>query len=148
MRFWKREGDAELEARLRAGRPEPRPEVTRTITDRVRPRHGGSQRGLRRAPLGLAGGLTAFVLTAAIVLGGWSAPTDAAHRFFNFPSAQQTQVVAAAPTANQYDTDVTVCVLGFFEMRLSPLAAQTMISFGLAQPGPCGAVMQNSTRRR
>ena len=40
MRRTKRGSDRDIEARLRADRPEPTPEVTRAISDRVRPRRG------------------------------------------------------------------------------------------------------------
>src|SRR4051812_12665115 len=58
MSMWRRDRDSDLERELRAGRPEPRAEVTQEIADRVRPRRNGFTRGLDRVPLGVAGVLS------------------------------------------------------------------------------------------
>ena len=63
MRFSKAGGDHELEAQLRDARPEPRPEFSQAIADRVRPRRNGLKPGLTRIRLALAAALTALVLT-------------------------------------------------------------------------------------
>lgn len=63
MAFWKRGGEDALEAQLRTARPEPSPEFTQAIADRVRPRTSPVKRGSRRLSVLLAAGLSALVLT-------------------------------------------------------------------------------------
>jgi len=69
MPSWKRDGDRALEDELRAARPEPRLEVTRSIADRVRPRDSAGKRRFGRLQLAVAGGLTALVLTPVVATG-------------------------------------------------------------------------------
>lgn len=137
MRFSKRNADRKLEARLRAGRPEPSREVTRAIADRVRPRRAGFVHGLRRVPLGLSGGLAAIVLTATIaVAGGGFGLTSTSDSAKSQTAFHRT--VVPPPTANQYGNRVTVCILGFVEVRLSRRAALILVRIGIAVNGPCG----------
>lgn len=69
MRSGKRDGDRALEDVLRAARPQPPPEVTRSIADRVRPRDSAGRRRFGRLQLAVAGGLTALVLTPVVATG-------------------------------------------------------------------------------
>lgn len=68
QRFWKRRGGDDLEAELRASRPEPRPELVRSVVDRV---HADRR---RRAPAPLraafAGVLSSVMVVAFVLAGG------------------------------------------------------------------------------
>ncbi len=129
--------DRDIEAQLRSTRPEPTPEVTRAIADRVRPRRGvmGS---LARVPLGLAGGLTAIVVAVALALGGGTAALNTAGDALNVRSSKAK--VAQAPSIQQYEEDdeVVICVFGFIEQEVSPLYAAIAVELlGIAEYGPC-----------
>lgn len=119
MAFWKRGGEDELEAQLRTARPEPRPEFTRAIADRVRPRTSPVKRGSRRLSVLLAAGLSALVLTPVAA--------SAFHIPFvpHLPGVPDAATIVAsfvnigadndAPTVSQYQCPVdplTVFVLG------------------------------------
>ena len=69
QRFWKRRGGDDLEVELRANRPEPRPELVRSVVDRVRADRP------RRMPaplrLGLAGALSSVMVVAFALAGGF-----------------------------------------------------------------------------
>ena len=136
MRRTRRGPDRDIEAQLRAARPEPTPEVTRAISDRVRPRRGlmGS---LARVPLGLAGGLTAIVVAVALALGGGTSALNTAGEALNVRSskAKVAQTQAIRPYAD--DDDVLICVLGIIEQEVSPLIAAIQVAFGIAEYGPC-----------
>jgi hypothetical protein len=69
MPSWNRDSDRALDAELRAARPEPTPEVTQAIADRVRPRQTAGSHRFGRVHLALAGGLTALVLTPVVAMG-------------------------------------------------------------------------------
>lgn len=69
MPSWNRDSDRALDAELRAARPEPTPEVTRAIADRVRPRQTAGTHRFGHVHLALAGGLTALVLTPVVAMG-------------------------------------------------------------------------------
>ena len=115
MAFWKRGGEDELEAQLRTARPEPRPEFTQAIADRVRPRTSPAKRGSRRLSVLMAAGLSALVLTPVAA--------SAFHVPF-VPHLDAGTIVASivnigtdndAPTVNQYQCPqdpLTVFVLG------------------------------------
>ena len=115
MAFWKRGGEDELEAQLRTARPEPRPEFTRAIADRLRPRTSPVKRGSRRLSLLMAAGLSALVLTpvAASAIHIPGVPHLNAGTFVG--SFLNIGADADAPTVNQYQCPVdplTVFVLG------------------------------------
>jgi hypothetical protein len=79
VRFWKRRGGLDLEAELRAARPEPRRELLHTLTERVR--EDGRAPLRRRAPrLALAGALTAAMLAALASVGGFGYAATAARQ--------------------------------------------------------------------
>jgi hypothetical protein len=69
QRFWKRRGGDDLEVELRANRPEPRPELVRSVADQVRADRP------RRMPaplrLGLAGALSSVMVVAFALAGGF-----------------------------------------------------------------------------
>ena len=69
MPSWNRDSDRDLDAELRAARPEPSDEVTQAIADRVRPRETARRHRFGRLHLALAGGLTALVLTPVVATG-------------------------------------------------------------------------------
>lgn len=134
MKSWKRGGDRDLEAQLRAARPEPRPELTQAIADRMRSsRSSGFLQAVSRVPLGLAGGLTAVFLAVVIALGGGSYPLDAARDALNL---QNTAHETPPPTRDQYDTNVSVCKNG--QTILVPAQeARRLVASGEATRGPC-----------
>jgi hypothetical protein len=137
MRRTKRGSDRDIEAQLRAARPEPTPEVTRAIADRVRPRRGvmGS---LARVPLGPIGGLTAVVVVVALALGGGTAALNTAGDALNIRSSKaKVAKVSQAPSIQQYDDDVVICVAGTSEVEVSPEVAAFLVGFGIAEFGPC-----------
>lgn len=137
MRRTKQGSDRDIEARLRAARPEATPEVTRAISDRVRPRRGfiGS---LARVPLGPIGGLTAIVVVVALALGGGTAALNTAGDALNIRSSKaKVAKVSQAPSIQQYDDDVLVCIFGTSEAELSPDTAAFLVAFGVAEYGPC-----------
>lgn len=144
MRRSKRGSDRDIEAQLRAARPEPTAEVTRAISDRVRPRRG-ILGNLARVPLGMAGGLTAIVVAVALALGGGTAAVNTAGDALNMRASKAQ--VAQAPSIQQYDDDVLICVMGLFEQEVSPLIASVLVGFGIAEYGPCGGGVFSSTSR-
>lgn len=112
--FWRRHGEPlDLEAELRAKRPEPRAEFVASVADRVR---ADRRRGRPALRLAFAGGLTAAMLVALASVGGMSyAATAVKH------AAQKTGWVkithkAAHPTTSsaqaQYAKKVTLCHKG------------------------------------
>jgi hypothetical protein len=111
--------------------------MTRAISDRVRPRRSfmGS---LARVPLGPVGGLTAVVVAVALAFGGGSSALNTAGDALNVRSSKTKVVRAQAPSANQYDNDVVVCINHFYTTTVSPSAAATLVAFGAATYGPCG----------
>ncbi len=73
-RFWKRGGDG-LETELRANRPEPRPELIESITERVRAE--SPRRRARPLQLAYAGALTAMLLVVLVAAGGVGSTSSA-----------------------------------------------------------------------
>ena len=149
MRFSKRNPDRDLERKLRADRPEPSAEFTRSISDRVRPRRRGFARGGLYVPIGLAGGVSAVVLTIAIAFGGGAAtvsPTTvpstadtqntALFRGFSFSPVRATPAPPQA-TQNQYGNFRTICLLGRTTITLPRAIAQLFVALGIATFGPC-----------
>jgi uncharacterized protein GlcG (DUF336 family) len=139
MRLWRHSSDRELERRLRDARPEPDEALTKSLTDRVRPRRSpvGS---LARAPLGLAGALSIVVLAPVVALGGADYPIRAASAALNLDDARQARP-AAAPAADQYGVRVTICLAnanGGVQLRVRLNAAQVLVRIGRATMGPCG----------
>lgn len=133
--------DRDIEAQLRAARPEPTPEVAHAIADRVRPRRGfmGS---LARVPLGPAAGLTAIAVSATLALGGGTAALNTAGDALNVRKSKTK--VAAAPAIQQYaDEDVVICVYGYAEHTVSPEIAATLVASGVAEYGPCPSTIFN-----
>ena len=121
LRRTKRGSDGDIEAQLRDARPEPTPEVTRAISDRVRPRRGfmGS---LARVPLGPVGGLTAVVVVVALALGGGTSALNTAGDALNVRSSKaKVAKVSQAPSIQQYDDEVVICVGGTAEFEVSPI---------------------------
>lgn len=136
MRRTRRGSDRDIEAQLRDERPEPRPELTRAIADRVRPRRRGLMGGLARVPLTPAAGLTAIVLAVALALGGGTAALNTAGDALNVRKAKTK--VAEAPSIQQYEEgDVLVCYYGFTEHTVSPEIAAISVAEGVAEYGPC-----------
>jgi hypothetical protein len=137
MRRTKRGSDRDIEDRLRAARPEPTPELTRDISDRVRPRRG-FMGGLARVPLGPIGGLTAVVVVVALALGGGSSALNTAGNALNIRSSKaKVARVQQAPSIQQYNDDVLICVANTSEVEVSPTTAAFLVGFGIAQYGPC-----------
>ena len=133
--------DRDIEAQLRAARPEPTPEVAHAIADRVRPRRGlmGS---LARVPLGPAAGLTAIAVSATLALGGGTAALNTAGDALNVRKSKTK--VAAAPAIQQYaEEDVVICVYGYAEHTVSPEIAATLVASGVAEYGPCPSSIFN-----
>ena len=127
--------DRDIEAQLRADRPEPTPEVTRAISERVRPRRG-LMGGLARVPLGPAAGLTAIVAAVGLALGGGSAALNTAGDALNVRKSKTK--VAAAPAIQQYEEgEVLICVYGYAEHNVNPEIAATLVASGVAEYGPC-----------
>lgn len=127
--------DRDIEAQLRAARPEPTPEVTRAISERVRPRRG-LMGGLARVPLGPAVGLTAIVAAVALALGGGSAALNTAGDAL---TGHKSMVSATeAPSIQQYEEgDVVICVYGYAEHTVSQEIADELVAKGVAEYGPC-----------
>lgn len=127
--------DRDIEAQLRAARPEPTPEVTRAISERVRPRRG-LMGGLARVPLGPAVGLTAIVAAVGLALGGGSAALNTAGDALNVRKSKVK--AAAAPSIQQYEEgDVVICVYGYAEHTVSQEIADELVAKGVAEYGPC-----------
>ena len=130
--------DRDIEAQLRAARPEPTAEVTRAISDRVRPRRG-LMGGLSRVPLGPVAGLTAIVVAVVLALGGAGAALNTAGDSTNVRKSKSSRV-QAAPAINQYeevDDDVVICVYGYAEHEVDADIAATLVATGVAEYGPC-----------
>ncbi len=131
----RRRSDRDIEARLRAARPEPTAQVTRAIADRVRPRRGLTA-GLARVPLGPAAGLSAIVVAVMLALGGGSAALNTAGDALNVRKSKAK--TAAAPSIQQYgQQDVVICVYGYAEHTVSPSIAAQLVASGVAEYGPC-----------
>lgn len=133
--------DRGIDAQLRAARPEPSPEVTRAISERVRPRRG-LMGGLARVPLGPAAGLTAIVAAVGLALGGGSAALNTAGDALN---VRKSQVRAAqAPSTQQYEEgDVVICIYGYAEHIVSQEIADELVAQGVAEYGPCPSTIFN-----
>ena len=131
----RRRSDRDIEAQLRAARPEPTPEVTRAISERVRPRRG-LMASLARVPLGPAAGLTAIVVAVMLALGGGSAALNTAGDALNV--RKSAPKAAIAPAGDQYDDeDVVICVYGYAQHTVSPSIAAQLVASGVAEYGPC-----------
>jgi hypothetical protein len=122
MRLWRREDD--LEARLRASRPEPPRELVSSMVTRI---HAGP----RPYRLALAGALTAGALLMFSAFGGLgyaanavesatgvdlplvsAASTSPGDRSTSLKGAKSSQVSAgtgATPSQNQYERKTTIC---------------------------------------
>lgn len=125
---WKRDNDHELEAALRASRPEPAAEVTQAIAERVRPRQGLLKRRIGRVPVVLVGGIAALALTPVVAVGvpGLSPQGQ--------PSAFQEQYE---------EGDVVICVYGYAEHEVSQEVADELVAAGVAEYGPCPSTIFN-----
>jgi len=133
--------DRDIEPQLHAARPEPTPEITRAISENVRPRRS-FMGGLSRVPLGPAAGLTAIVAAVGLALGGGSAALSTAGDALNVRKSKTR--VAAAPSINQYaEEDVVICVYGYAEHTVNPSAAATLVAAGVAEYGPCPSSIFN-----
>ena len=73
-RLWKRNGNSDLEAELRAGRPEPRADFVRALSARV---HEDSRRRRPSFRIAFAGAMTGLVLVALAAGGGFERATSA-----------------------------------------------------------------------
>jgi len=128
--------DRDIEAQLRAARPEPTRELTREISESVRPRRS-FMGGLSRVPLGPAAGLTAIAAAVGLALGGGSAALSTAEDALNVRKSK-TRVVQQAPSTNQYaQEEVLVCINRFAEHMVSPEIAAELVAQGVATYGPC-----------
>jgi hypothetical protein len=105
MRYWRRRhGGLDLEAELRAGRPEPADEFTRRLEARVR-NHGRTRVGSLR--VAFVGALTAVMLLALASVGGVgyasSAAQDAAVSVKRVVAPQDViTVLKRSPAIDQY----------------------------------------------
>src|SRR4051794_23537073 len=105
----------DLEARLRAERPEPRPEFLASVADQVRSdRQRARSGGLR---LAFAGGLTAALLVALASVGGLSyAATSSTHVLAAVKNVvvpkQKASSVGESSAAAQYGHKVLICHKG------------------------------------
>ena len=120
MRSWNRGPDRDIETQLRSDRPEPSPELTEAISDRVRPRHS-VMGGLRRVPLGVAGGLSAIAATVAIALAGGTAALGTASNSANV----------------QYEDEVVICIGDEVTITEDAETAAILVGSGAATFGPC-----------
>ena len=120
MRSWNRGPDRDIEAQLRSDAPEPSAELTRAISDRVRPRRS-LMHGLSRVPLGVAGGLSAIAVTVALALGGGGAATG-----------------TAGDAANvQYEDEVVICIGEDVTITEDADTAAILVASGAATYGSC-----------
>ncbi len=136
LSLWKRDRDSDLEQQLRAGRPEPKPELTEQIADRVRPRRSGFVRGLNRVPLGVAGVFSAGVLVAVIALGGAGSSLNAAGDALDLQNAAKNGSVGAA-AVDEYGPRVNICINGQATLRVQSSLAVKLIADGIAVAGKC-----------
>jgi len=102
----------DLEARLRAERPEPRPEFLASVADRVRSDRRRARSGGFR--LAFAGGLTAALLVALASVGGLSyAATSSTHVLAAVKNVvvpkQKASTVGESSAAAQYGHKVLIC---------------------------------------
>ena len=140
--------ERDIEAQLRAARPEPSPEIVDAIFERARPRRG-LMGGLARVPLGPVGGLTAIVVAVVLALGGAGAALNTAGDATNVRKAKSAKAKTAqtrqAPAINQYEEtdDVVICVYGYAEHTVSPEIAATLVASGVAEYGPCPSSIFN-----
>ena len=114
-RFWKRDrGPLDLEAELRASRPEPRPEFVQMLGTRVR--ESGRRAGSLR--IAFAGGLTALMLVAVASVGGVSYAAggahgvwQSAHKLVSKHSKSHRTAPAKSSAKDQYggQEKVTIC---------------------------------------
>lgn len=107
MRYWRRRQEPiDLEAELRAGRPEPSSELTQRLEARVR-NHGRSRTGSLR--VAFVGALTAVMLVSLAAVGGVgyasSAARDAAVSVKRVVSPEQkvVRILKKSPAIHQYD---------------------------------------------
>jgi hypothetical protein len=141
--FWKRGGKPlDLEAELRAARPEPRPEFLLALGDRVRGDAHRSRAGGFR--LVFAGALTAVMLVALGSVGGIGyAATAARHAVKSAariaePQHRATVVSRDTPAASQYGKKVTFCHRGK-TITVDESAAPAHLAQG-DTPGKCAAL--------
>ena len=134
-RSWKR--GRKLETRLRAGRTAPSPELITTIAAHVRP--GRPIARSRRRPFGLAGLVTALVLTPVIALGGGSAALGTVSDQLKLRPAQNQ--IIAAPAQSQYGNRVNTCLLGRVQVRLPRRVADILVTLGVARLGSCSPTL-------
>jgi hypothetical protein len=135
MASWKRDRDAELEHRLRAGRTELDPELSHAIIDRVQPRRIGFGRGLHRVPFGLVGAFSAILLVAVIAFGGGSSTLETAGNALRFNNAAAKD--PHTPAEDQYGKRLTICRNGMTTVREAADTARAEIAAGHATMGPC-----------
>lgn len=110
--FRKRRG-IDLEQELRAGRPEPRPELLAMIGERV---DGARSRGNGRVRIAFGAGLTAAMLAAIATVGGVGYASSAAHKVaksvVRISHVSRPRVVSNTSAADQYGRKVNVCHKG------------------------------------
>jgi hypothetical protein len=99
-RFWKRFRPLDLEAELRAGRPEPRPELVSLVAARVRESRGSARTGSFR--LAFAGGLTAVMLVAFASVGGLGYAQTAVEEAVEALSGSGSNGLAVYSGSDQY----------------------------------------------
>ena len=100
-RLWKRNEDSDLEAELRAGRPEPRADFVHALSARVREDGRRSPRPSFR--IALAGAMTGLVLVALAAGGGFQQATSAVNAVLVKASDRQgAKPVPESPGQDQY----------------------------------------------
>ena len=109
-KFWKRHGGLDLEGELRAARPEPRPEFTQMLAERV----GERRRSYRGVRMALAASVAAMLLVAVAAIGGIGYAASAGHAIVKAATSVATvhspSVVHKSAAADQYPTrKVKVC---------------------------------------
>lgn len=110
-RFWKRGSD--LERELRAARPEPRPELTRMVSDAV----GERRRSYRRVRVSLAGAVSLAVLVAVASIGGVGLASSSAGHWLKAATAiakpHKPRVAHGTAASDQYKpATIKVCRKG------------------------------------
>jgi len=101
--FWRRRHEHfDLEAELRAVRPEPRPDFVRSVCRQIGMKGGGFRAA--RVRIAFAGGLTMVFLVALASLGGLGSATSATQTLVGALAASDStqQIVTQSPGNSQY----------------------------------------------
>jgi hypothetical protein len=129
--------DSTLEDELRAGRPQPRAELTQNIADRVRPRRSVLRRRASRLQLALAGSIAALAFTPVVAMGVGGFKGFGGLKSNPIQNVFTSQDRSASVAEYDDDDDVLICIGGTSESEVSPDTAAFLVAFGIAEYGPC-----------